>query len=327
MIDLRSDTVTLPTPAMRAAMAEAPVGDDQFGEDPTVNAPAGARRGAARQGGGAVRPDGDDGQPAAAEALLRARRRRGGRPGEPRRLARDRRARPPMPGVQFTEVGTRRAVHRRRAARGDEAARPHAVPADHARRGREHPQPDGRPGVGPRRARGASRAAAREHGVATYLDGARLLQRRGRPRRRPGGARRAVRPRLDRALQGPRLPGRLGARGHAASDVAALALPPHARRRDAPGRRARRRRPLRARPPRRRGSPRTTPTRARSASGWPRSTACGSTSTGWRPTSWSSGSATGGARRRHRRRACTRAGRAGDGLRAARPSVRSPTST
>jgi len=37
MIDLRSDTVTRPTPAMRAAMAESIVGDDQYGEDPTVN--------------------------------------------------------------------------------------------------------------------------------------------------------------------------------------------------------------------------------------------------------------------------------------------------
>lgn len=36
MIDLRSDTVTHPTPAMRRAMAEAEVGDDQYGEDPTV---------------------------------------------------------------------------------------------------------------------------------------------------------------------------------------------------------------------------------------------------------------------------------------------------
>jgi threonine aldolase len=36
-IDLRSDTVTRPTPAMRQAMAEAPVGDDQYGEDPSVN--------------------------------------------------------------------------------------------------------------------------------------------------------------------------------------------------------------------------------------------------------------------------------------------------
>jgi threonine aldolase len=37
VIDLRSDTVTRPTPAMRRAMAEAPVGDDVYGEDPTVN--------------------------------------------------------------------------------------------------------------------------------------------------------------------------------------------------------------------------------------------------------------------------------------------------
>jgi threonine aldolase len=36
-IDLRSDTVTSPSPAMRQAMAAAPVGDDQYGEDPSVN--------------------------------------------------------------------------------------------------------------------------------------------------------------------------------------------------------------------------------------------------------------------------------------------------
>lgn len=38
LIDLRSDTVTRPTPEMRKAMAEAEVGDDVFGDDPTVNA-------------------------------------------------------------------------------------------------------------------------------------------------------------------------------------------------------------------------------------------------------------------------------------------------
>jgi threonine aldolase len=38
IIDLRSDTVTQPTPAMRAAMMAAPLGDDVFGDDPTVNA-------------------------------------------------------------------------------------------------------------------------------------------------------------------------------------------------------------------------------------------------------------------------------------------------
>ncbi len=38
LVDLRSDTVTQPTAAMRAAMAQAPLGDDVFGDDPSVNA-------------------------------------------------------------------------------------------------------------------------------------------------------------------------------------------------------------------------------------------------------------------------------------------------
>ena len=37
-VDLRSDTITRPTPAMREAGLAAPVGDDVFGDDPTVNA-------------------------------------------------------------------------------------------------------------------------------------------------------------------------------------------------------------------------------------------------------------------------------------------------
>ena len=37
IIDLRSDTVTRPTPAMRRVMAAAEVGDDVYGDDPTVN--------------------------------------------------------------------------------------------------------------------------------------------------------------------------------------------------------------------------------------------------------------------------------------------------
>jgi len=36
--DFRSDTVTQPTAGMRAAMAAAPVGDDVYGDDPSVNA-------------------------------------------------------------------------------------------------------------------------------------------------------------------------------------------------------------------------------------------------------------------------------------------------
>ena len=38
IIDLRSDTVTQPTPAMREAMMAAPLGDDVYGDDPSVNA-------------------------------------------------------------------------------------------------------------------------------------------------------------------------------------------------------------------------------------------------------------------------------------------------
>ena len=37
MIDLRSDTVTTPTPNMKKAMSAAAVGDDVYGDDPTVN--------------------------------------------------------------------------------------------------------------------------------------------------------------------------------------------------------------------------------------------------------------------------------------------------
>ena len=37
VIDLRSDTVTKPTDEMRRAMADAEVGDDVFGEDPSIN--------------------------------------------------------------------------------------------------------------------------------------------------------------------------------------------------------------------------------------------------------------------------------------------------
>ena len=38
IVDLRSDTVTQPTPGMRHAMMNAPLGDDVFGDDPSVNA-------------------------------------------------------------------------------------------------------------------------------------------------------------------------------------------------------------------------------------------------------------------------------------------------
>ena len=63
LLDFRSDTVTRPTPGMRAAMAAAEVGDDVLGDDPTVLRLQAARRRDARQGGGAVRALGHDVEP------------------------------------------------------------------------------------------------------------------------------------------------------------------------------------------------------------------------------------------------------------------------
>ena len=93
-IDLRSDTVTRPTPEMRRAMAEAEVGDDVFGDDPTVNA---LQERAAELTGKAGRPlrgQRHDGQPRGPHGPRAARRgdHRGRRiPRHPRRGRRPRR--------------------------------------------------------------------------------------------------------------------------------------------------------------------------------------------------------------------------------------------
>ena len=55
-VDLRSDTVTQPTPEMRRAMADADVGDDGYGEDPTVTALEETYAARVGQAGGALRP-------------------------------------------------------------------------------------------------------------------------------------------------------------------------------------------------------------------------------------------------------------------------------
>ncbi len=44
VVDVRSDTLTQPSAAMRQAMVEAPLGDDVFGEDPTVKGEEETRR-------------------------------------------------------------------------------------------------------------------------------------------------------------------------------------------------------------------------------------------------------------------------------------------
>jgi len=105
-IDLRSDTVTRPTAAMRAAMAAAPVGDDQYGEDPTVNALQ--ERVAAMLGKDAAifLPSGTMANQVALRTLTR--------PGDDVLVSRESHAvwhemggSAANAGVQFTEIGTR----------------------------------------------------------------------------------------------------------------------------------------------------------------------------------------------------------------------------
>jgi len=171
-IDLRSDTVTRPTPAMRAAIAAAPVGDDQFGEDPTINLLQ--ERLAALLGKEAAlwMPTGTMANQTALRVLTR--------PGDDVIVSRESHAvwhetgaSAANSGVQFTEVGaggvfTAVDFLAARKPRGHVTYPPTTlveIENTHNRAGGViFPQDE------------AVRicAAAREHGVASYLDGARL---------------------------------------------------------------------------------------------------------------------------------------------------------
>ena len=218
MIDLRSDTVTLPTPEMRAAMAEAPLGDDQFGEDPTRQRLQ--ERVAALLGkeAGLFAPTGT----MANQLPLKL----SDSPGddvvvgaESHAVWHETGAAAANAGVQFTEAGTRRALHGRRAERRRSRAGTCCSRRPRSSRSRTRTT-GGRPGRD-RAELECVGAAAREHGAASYLDGARLLNAAAARGEDPADAGRAVRPRLDRALEGARLPRRLGAR-RPRDDVAAL---------------------------------------------------------------------------------------------------------
>ncbi len=71
LIDLRSDTVTRPTPEMRRAMAEAEVGDDVFGDDPTINSLQEAAAARLGKEAGLYVPTGSMGNQVALGALAR----------------------------------------------------------------------------------------------------------------------------------------------------------------------------------------------------------------------------------------------------------------
>ncbi len=172
LIDLRSDTVTRPTPLMREAIASAPVGDDQFGEDPTVNALQ--ERVAALLGKEAALwlPTGTMANQVALRVMTR--------PGDHVLVSRESHAvwhetggAGANAGVQLTEIGTSGVFTAEeflaaRNPRGHMLLPPTTVVEienTHNRSGGiVFPQDE------------AQRicALAREHGVASYLDGARL---------------------------------------------------------------------------------------------------------------------------------------------------------
>ncbi|HTX65684.1 MAG TPA: threonine aldolase family protein [Opitutaceae bacterium] len=171
-IDLRSDTVTRPTPAMRAAIAAAPVGDDQFGEDPTINQLQ--ERIAALLGKEAAlwMPTGTMANQTALRVLTR--------PGDDVIVSRESHAvwhetgaSAANSGVQFTEVGaggvfTAEEFLAARKPRGHVTYPPTTlveIENTHNRAGGV---------VFPQAEAVRVCAAAREQGVASYLDGARL---------------------------------------------------------------------------------------------------------------------------------------------------------
>jgi threonine aldolase len=172
-IDLRSDTVTLPSPAMRRAMAEAPVGDDQYGEDPTVIALQAKAAELLGKPAALFVPSGTMANQIALKLLTR--------PGddvivgrEPHIVFHEMGASAANSGVQFTQVGTSGLfgpdeIREAFKPRGHIIYPPStllAVENTHNRGG----------GIVLGRAESeAIGAVARELGLRTYLDGARLL--------------------------------------------------------------------------------------------------------------------------------------------------------
>ena len=172
LIDLRSDTITKPTAAMREAMATAAVGDDQYGEDPTSNALQ--ARVAALLGKEAALwlPSGTMANQVALRVLTR--------PGDDVVVSRESHAvwhetgaGAANAGVQFTEIGSRGTFT---AADLIAACKPrgHVIypPTTLVEIENTHNRAGG--AIFPQDEVGRICAAARERGLASFLDGARL---------------------------------------------------------------------------------------------------------------------------------------------------------
>jgi len=171
-IDLRSDTVTRPSPAMRAAMAAAPVGDDQYGEDTTMNLLQ--EKVAALLGKEAALwlPSGTMANQVALRVLTR--------PGDDVIVSRECHAvwhetggSAANAGVQFTEIGERGVFTADELLRAIKP-RGHVIypPSTLVEIENTHNRSGGV--IFPQAQAERICAAARERGIAAYLDGARL---------------------------------------------------------------------------------------------------------------------------------------------------------
>ena len=142
-LDFRSDTITQPTPAMREAMKDAQVGDDVFGEDPSINALEAEAARIFGKEAGAVRRQRHAGQPAGAAQPDPAGRRVDRRDELAHRQLRSRRRR--APGRTHPAAGRRpHGQDLARAGRRHGPARKRPLRAHDAAGGREHAQLGGR---------------------------------------------------------------------------------------------------------------------------------------------------------------------------------------
>jgi threonine aldolase len=171
IVDLRSDTVTRPSQAMRDAMAAAPVGDDQFGEDPTVNLLQ--QRIAALLGKQSALwvPTGTMGNQVALRVLTR--------PGDDvivsqlsHAVGHEAGASGANAGVQFTPTGSSGLFSLDEFLAAVKPAHPSYPPTTLVEIENTHNRAGGV--VFPQQEAVRICAAAAERGIATYLDGARL---------------------------------------------------------------------------------------------------------------------------------------------------------
>jgi threonine aldolase len=172
-IDLRSDTVTLPTPAMRHAMADAEVGDDQYGEDPSVNRLQEEVAGLLGTEAALFLPTGT----MANQVALRTLTRPGDdvlAPTDSHIVLHETGAGGANAGVQFSAIGAD-GTYDADAVRGAIKPVGHIVypPTTLLVAENTHNRAGGI--VFPAQALDAALAVARDHGLAIYLDGARIL--------------------------------------------------------------------------------------------------------------------------------------------------------